>query len=212
MFPRADLSGPQLLASTRALRACGRYTWSRSSWAEFLGKPDRQHIPQMQLAGLHVLLSVRHPARDKAQAQARSLWPATRDLWWICAGRPLWWPKGMGDKRAFILSTMWPKHVSLALYMWRKAWGRAKRRTENMTNTKQTAQAPLELSWPWEVSEFTKFLGLSKVLVTQSCSTLCDPMDCSPPGSSVGGILQARILKWVVISFSKGSSRPRDWT
>ena len=41
---------------------------------------------------------------------------------------------------------------------------------------------------------------------------LCDPMDCSPPGSSVHGILQARILEWVAISFSRGSSRPRDQT
>jgi len=49
-----------------------------------------------------------------------------------------------------------------------------------------------------------------KVLVTQSCSTLCDPMDCGPPGSSVHGILQARILEWVAILFSRGPSRPRD--
>ena len=48
--------------------------------------------------------------------------------------------------------------------------------------------------------------------VAQSCLTLCDPVDCRPPGSSVPGILQARILEWVAISFSKGSSRPRDRT
>ena len=48
--------------------------------------------------------------------------------------------------------------------------------------------------------------------VAQSCPTLCDPVDCSPPGSSVHGILQARILEWVDISFSRGSSRPRDRT
>ena len=47
--------------------------------------------------------------------------------------------------------------------------------------------------------------------VTQSCSTLCNPVDCSLPGSSVRGIFQARVLKWVAISFSRGSSRPRDW-
>ena len=47
-------------------------------------------------------------------------------------------------------------------------------------------------------------------LATQSSLTLCDPMDCSPPGSSVHGILQARILEWVAISFSRGSSQPRD--
>ena len=46
----------------------------------------------------------------------------------------------------------------------------------------------------------------------QSCQTLCDPMDCSPPGSSVPGILQARILEWVAMPSSRGSSQPRDWT
>ena len=46
----------------------------------------------------------------------------------------------------------------------------------------------------------------------QSCPTLCDPMDCSPPGASVHGILQARILEWVAMSSSRGSSRLRDWT
>ena len=48
--------------------------------------------------------------------------------------------------------------------------------------------------------------------VAQSCLTLFDPRDYSPPGSSVHGILQARILEWVVISFSRGSSWPRDRT
>ena len=48
--------------------------------------------------------------------------------------------------------------------------------------------------------------------VAQSCPTLCDTVDCSPPGSSVHGILQARILEWVAISFSRGSSWPRDRT
>ena len=48
--------------------------------------------------------------------------------------------------------------------------------------------------------------------VAQSCPTLCDPMDYSPPNSSVHGILQARILKWVAISFSRRSSRPRNRT
>ena len=46
--------------------------------------------------------------------------------------------------------------------------------------------------------------------VAQSCPTLCDPVDCSLPGSSVHGILQARVLEWVAISFSRGSSQPTD--
>ena len=49
-------------------------------------------------------------------------------------------------------------------------------------------------------------------LVAQSCPTLCNPMYCSPPVSSIYGILQARILEWVAISFSRGSSWPRDQT
>ena len=49
-------------------------------------------------------------------------------------------------------------------------------------------------------------------LVTKLCLTLYDHMDGSPPDSSIHGISQARILEWVAISFSKGSSLPRDWT
>ena len=52
--------------------------------------------------------------------------------------------------------------------------------------------------------------SVKSVLVSQSCLTLCNPMDGSPPGSSVHGILQARILERAVISFSRGSSWPRD--
>ena len=46
--------------------------------------------------------------------------------------------------------------------------------------------------------------------VAQSCLTLCDPMDCSLPHSSIHGIFQARVLEWIAISFSRGPSRPRD--
>ena len=57
--------------------------------------------------------------------------------------------------------------------------------------------------WKWKYIESE---------VAQSCLTLCDPVDCSPPGSSVHGILQARILEWIAIFFSRGSSWPRDRT
>ena len=49
-------------------------------------------------------------------------------------------------------------------------------------------------------------------LVAQSCSTLCDPMDSNPPGFSVHGIFQERILEWVAVFFSRWSSQPRNWT
>ena len=51
-----------------------------------------------------------------------------------------------------------------------------------------------------------------KVLVAQLCLTLGNPMDCSLPGSSVHEILQSRILEWIAVPFSRGSSRPRDRT
>ena len=54
-------------------------------------------------------------------------------------------------------------------------------------------------------------IGPVKVKVAQSCLTLCNSMDCSLPGSTVHGILQARILEWVAIPFSRGSSQPRSY-
>ena len=53
---------------------------------------------------------------------------------------------------------------------------------------------------------------VSVYLVTQSCWTLCHPMDCSPPGSSAHGILQAEILEWVAMPSSRWSPQPRDQT
>ena len=63
---------------------------------------------------------------------------------------------------------------------------------------------------PWKENYDQPEVNWSEV--SQSCPTLCDSVDCGPPGSSVHGILQGRILEWVTISFSRGSSRPRDWT
>ena len=63
-----------------------------------------------------------------------------------------------------------------------------------------------ELAPPWS------FVFMYVSLLLQWCSTLCDAMDWSPPGSSVHGILQTRILEWVVLPSSRGSSQPRDWT
>ena len=64
----------------------------------------------------------------------------------------------------------------------------------------------------WENTGFQPQMSEKKMLVTQSCPTLCNPMDCSLPGSSVHGILPLRKLKWVVIPFSRGSSQLRDQT
>ena len=64
--------------------------------------------------------------------------------------------------------------------------------------------AILENLWSVRVSEMSE--------VTQLCPTLCDPMDCNLPGSSIHEIFRARVLEWVAISFSRGSSWPRDQT
>ena len=64
----------------------------------------------------------------------------------------------------------------------------------------------------WSRKPKTHYAAAAAAKSLQSCPTLCNPMDCSPLGSSVHGILQARILEWVAISSSRGSSRPRDGT
>ena len=61
-----------------------------------------------------------------------------------------------------------------------------------------------------EILSITLLSCESEIEVAQSCLTLWDPEDCSPSGSSIHGIFQAIILEWVVISFSRGSSQPRD--
>ena len=90
---------------------------------------------------------------------------------------------------------------------------------------KQCIPFKFSISWCFCVAFRVVFSGLSSnslvsslmimyvcAKLLQTCLTLCDPMNCSPPGSSVCGISQARILEWVAISSCKGSSRPRDWT
>ena len=79
---------------------------------------------------------------------------------------------------------------------------------------------PTRLPCPWDSQGKNTGVGCHFLLqcmkvkseseVAQSCPTLCDPMDSSPPGSSVHGILQARILEWIANSFSRGSSQLRD--
>ena len=63
-----------------------------------------------------------------------------------------------------------------------------------------------------DILSVSLFLNLHAHLAIQSCPTLCDPVDCNLPDSSVHGIIQARILEWVALSSSRGSSWTRDWT
>ena len=73
-------------------------------------------------------------------------------------------------------------------------------KTIKNTTTTTTTNPKLSTTWLFVIS------------VAKACVTLCDPMDSSPPGSSVHEISQTRILEWVAISFPRGSCQPRDWT
>ena len=84
-----------------------------------------------------------------------------------------------------------------------KSWKKKK-------NMKKNQQCEMYV-FPSRDEEMSVFMHVYSMSVAQSYPTLCDPMDCSPPGSSVHGILQARVLKWVAIPFSRESSQPRDW-
>ena len=139
------------------------------------------------------------------------------------------------------LSTMWETRVrspgwedpldkEMAIHSrtiaWKIPWieepGRlqpmSSQRVRHDLTTKQHQQTT-----PWALSRFLEvdnsmiifhLLCIVKVKseVAQSCPTLWDPMDCSLPGSSVHGIFQAIVLEWIAISFSRGSSQPRDRT
>ena len=77
-----------------------------------------------------------------------------------------------------------------------------------------TIREPTKSEWPhisYAVHWVVPYKRV-KVLIAQSCPALCDPMDCSPSGSSVHGVLQTRILEWVAVPFSRESSQSRNWT
>ena len=121
--------------------------------------------------------------------------------------------RGSGEKGT-LLHCWWG--YKLVQLLWKTVW-RSLKRTKTKSKT-------LKIELPYDLAIL--LLGvypdktimekihvptmLMKVLVAQSCLTLCNHMDCSPPGSSGHGILQARILECVAIPFSRGSSQPRD--
>ena len=85
----------------------------------------------------------------------------------------------------------------------------AERQSRGRGTTQQQPQPEAEENNHYQITAWQR---QSESEVAQSCPTLCDPVDCSPPGSCVHGILQARILEWVAIFFSRGSSQPKDRT
>ena len=93
---------------------------------------------------------------------------------------------------------------------WQVAWREAARRLSEPTSPSSSPPAsPFPSGSPPHTSLTTSPFSGPLLLLLE---LFCNPMDCSPLGSSVYGISQARILEWVAISFSRGSSRPRDRT
>ena len=80
-----------------------------------------------------------------------------------------------------------------------------------MRKVEESGRKPSWFLSSWDENNQHRCLFLH-LLVTPLCLTLWDPMDCNPPGSSVHGVLQARILEWVAMPSSRRSSRPRGWS
>ena len=121
---------------------------------------------------------------------------------WSC-----WKWQNVGGLGAFLAS--WPEGERYG-----RQWGMSEGPRERMSWSKLKAETEIEIR-KWQCKE-GQGLDCSKRIyihtsckLLQSCLTLCDPMDHSLPGSSVHGILQARILEWVVMPSSRGSSLPR---
>ena len=96
----------------------------------------------------------------------------------------------------------WWKWIHFTHILW--LFSQLEEKEERKKNYLRGNVVKLPLDWYVAYRQFSS--------LAQSCPTLCDPMDRRPPGSSIHGILQARILEWVAIPFSRGSSRPRDRT
>ena len=100
---------------------------------------------------------------------------------------------------------------------WNAGRGFSELLTASCRGRQETKKGP-QGQVPFVVVELKKWVLISYQMkyatysVAQLCPTVCNPMDCSPPASSVYGIFQARILEWVAISSSRGSAWPRDWT
>ena len=143
--------------------------------------------------------------------EAKDLWVylGKSNQWRICKRDILWTQlslstlRGECEQSAHFISCESPHEVGSLV---------ASTQTPSMTQGQRKLGWPVIQIWPSKLPGPETFHAKKgKVLVAQSCSTLWDPMDCSPPGFSVHEILQARILDWVGIPVPR-FSWPRDWT
>ena len=112
-----------------------------------------------------------------------------------------------------LLTLIMPSLEGSVIYIWYQMFmgGRSRVRNNQSEATKILAERKKEDQWKLGIRK-AKGIVKVKVLVAQLCLTLCDPMNYSLPGSFVHRTSQARILEWVAISFSRGSSRHSNRT
>ena len=133
-----------------------------------------------------------------------SLSPIRWSISWLVSSSSLAWPTCLGKERNSKFSI---------LNLGRDWRGRTKSRLLRRQNFKSVKNTYSQVPEPWcklRVSVVIHWWVHAKSL--QSCPILCDPTDCSLPGFSVQGILQARMLEWAAMPSFHGSSQPRDWT
>ena len=129
-------------------------------------------------------------------------------------------PRGMGWGGRWEGGSGWGTHVNpwlIHVYVWQKPLKYCKLISLQLIKINgKKSTIPVLYKHPFRAQSRRKQICHEKKVkvkeseVAQSCPTLCDPVGCSPPGSSVHRIFQARILEWVAISFPKGSSWSRD--
>ena len=130
----------------------------------------------------------------------------------VCMHRVPWWVLPWGPCRSWSLSGCPPSPCAPGCFEMASSWNQATspQRSTPFTLIPSQSQHPCSLLLPYLVSWF--YVCVCVYAWVPSCSTLSDPMNYSPPGPSVHGILQSRILECVAISSSRGFSQPRDWT
>jgi len=146
----------------------------------------------------------------RKRGQQRMRWldaSLTRWTWvWVNSGR--WWWKGRPGMLRFMGSQRvghdWATELNWTELDWKRLSSSSSQTVTAVMQLKDACSLEEKMLAPWKKS----YGKPNVVLVIQSCPTFCDPMDCSPPGSSVHGISQARILEWVAISFSRELPNP----
>ena len=124
--------------------------------------------------------------------------------------------KDFSDVLIFFFLSLWGcsgkrgKHWPLKTITSRILWSSSQNAPFTLDGAPSTCPSPSHP--PNYIKDGSNDISSPVCVCSQSCLTLCDPMDCSPPGFSVHGISQARIVEWVAISYSRGSSPTRDQT